>query len=61
MPAFETTEDAAESCSQLNAAPRHSQPAETLETRIEQLKTFVRRRPQTSAGVIAYWLTCENR
>jgi hypothetical protein len=61
MPALETTEIAVESPNRANDSTLPSSSVPSLEHSIEQLKNFVRRQPQTSAGVLAYWLSSENR
>ena len=60
MKTLETAEFAAKLQYRSNDATAKSPSVESLESRIELLKNFVRRRPQTSAGVLAYWLRSEN-
>jgi hypothetical protein len=60
MKTLETAEFAAKLQNRSNEAAAKSPSVESLESRIELLKNFVRRRPQISAGVLSYWLRNEN-
>jgi hypothetical protein len=60
MPAIENLEFAVEVAPLSNDKAVQLVPCGTLTDRIEKLKALIRRHPQTSAGVLAYWLRGEN-